>query len=135
MNRIKLVVVSLLAVSALLFAVAGTSYAAPRHFTGKDTLVIKITQTGSTVWGTVSGTYKAGGKTHMLSTCKKSKCTWHTPHMVAITLSEKAVNSTTWPFHGWSMDNGGKTSTKMKTKITFQISGGMATATANYVFK
>ncbi|HEV3312392.1 MAG TPA: hypothetical protein VG815_17920 [Chloroflexota bacterium] len=135
MNRIRLVAVSLFAVSVLLVAVAGTSYAAPRHFMGKDTLVVKITKTGSTVWGRVSGTYRAGGKTHMLGTCKTSKCTWHTPHMVAITLSEKAVNSSTWPFHGWSMDNGGKMSTKMKTKITIQISGGMATATANYVFK
>ena len=68
----------------------------------------------------------------MLGSCSKSKCTFHPPHMVKLTLSEKPTDMSTWPFAGWSVTNGGKKSTSMKTKLKFEITGGMATVTAKY---
>lgn len=132
MLSFKRLSISLLAVSCLVFAGFGTSFAATTH-TAKDTLTVKITKASGTVWGKVTVDYKSGGKWKMLGSCKKAKCKMHPPAMVKLQLKEKPVDSTTWPFKDWKVKNGGKTTTKMGKKLKFEIKGSKATVKAIYV--
>lgn len=131
----KKVLLAAVAISSLSLAVVSPAYAA-RHHRGMDSLVINVTTTSGTTWGAVTIDYVSGGKTHMLASCHKAKCTVHPPRMVKLTLTERAKSTATWPFHAWQLKNGGsKKVTKMGKTLKFEIKGGMATVWANYILK
>ncbi|MGH2444161.1 MAG: COG4315 family predicted lipoprotein [Chloroflexota bacterium] len=110
---------------------AVTANSVPLAATRLMHLSIKITTTGSTVWGTVRSKYTWKGK-HVTKTCSAASCSLKVPHGVKVHFSQTATNSSTWPFKDWEIAAGrhhstiGKASTSMKIKHN-------STVTAVYV--
>ena len=97
-----------------------------------DKLTVKITDTG-TLWGHVTVSWKAGGKT-VSKTCAKATCKWSLAAGSKLTFKEKPTDSTTWPFKDWTIQKKGKKSkTVMGTSAKLTL-GGTYTVTSVYVF-
>jgi len=122
---------SLLVIAATSLGIlgAGTALAAPQHgrartaATKYGTLTINITDTGGTVWGTVSAK-------PLKKSCDKSKCTFTKIKIgTKITLTETPTDSSTWPFNGWTLNKKGAGSA---TTLTFKMAK-TDNVTATYV--
>jgi len=65
-------------------------------------LTIKITTTGSTVWGRVTASYKAGHhRVHL--TCARASCQFTVPQGLKVYAAQTAKNASTWPFKEWQI--------------------------------
>ena len=98
---------ALLAAGLLTFSGVGTSFAAT-HNVARDTLTVKVTKAGATVWGTVTVEYRLNGSMHMVGTCHLATCHFTPRRGVRLHLSEMPTNGATWPFKEWRLNNGGK---------------------------
>lgn len=132
MQHVKRSLAALVLLSGLGVSAVSPALAARPH-ASMDSLVVKITHTGSTVWGKVTLSYDVGTKM-FTKRCTTSKCSWKVPAMTHLTLIEKPTNAATWPFEKWTANNGGKMSTKMGKTLKLTIDG-MATVKAVYVLK
>jgi predicted lipoprotein with Yx(FWY)xxD motif len=94
-------------------------------------LTVRITATGSTVWGRVTVRYQTGGHTISRS-CSAASCRFAVPAGAVVRLSQSPSNATTWPFHAWRIKAGGRTRTLMKSSPALTIRGN-STVTAVYV--
>lgn len=120
---------AVLMTAAAPFAVPGAS--AQRSAASKASLSLRITTTGSTVWGTVTATYASSNKTTHRS-CSAAVCSWRVPQGVTLHLTQTAADSATWPFHGWKVRTGGTTRTMMAGSIRLKVKG-TTNVTAVYV--
>jgi hypothetical protein len=119
---------------ALLGAAAPRALAASpsRHALAvMDPVTIKITTTGTTVWGTVKAYYTVNGA-RVNKSCVKTKCTIKAPQGVALHLKQTPTNSSTWPFQDWKLTSGGNTKTVAGSSTSFKVKG-KSTVTAVYV--
>jgi len=99
------------AVVLLLFAAMPVSAASHSKVT-KEQLTVKISNTGSTVWGTVAlSPAQTGGK------CKKSTCKYKVAKGTALTLTETPTSASSWPFCGWKV-NGKKKGNATTLNVT-----------------
>jgi predicted lipoprotein with Yx(FWY)xxD motif len=94
-------------------------------------LTVRITTTGSTVWGKVTVRYQNGGRT-VTHTCASASCRFAVSAGITARFSQSPVNAATWPFHAWRMKAGTHTRTVMGAGASFSIRGN-STVTAVYV--
>ncbi len=81
---------------------AATPSGVPLAATPAERLAIRITTTGSTVWGRVTARYTYNQR-QVLLTCSKRTCTWLVPHGVKVRLTQTPTSATTWPFKDWEI--------------------------------
>jgi hypothetical protein len=126
---------SALVASLMLFGGAAGALAstpAAHAHVSKDKLVINITTTGGTVWGTVTAKYKSGSSTKT-KTCAKTKCTWNLAINTKVKLSQAPTDSTTWPFKNWTVVKGRSTKTMTKATPTVKLTALKVSVTALYI--
>lgn len=106
----------------------------PLAATAVERVVIHITTTGGTVWGSVVAHYKKGAAAKT-ARCSKSTCTWKIPSGTRLRLSETAADSATWPFKLWQIrptSGHAKPHTSKGTSVTLRVKSGYS-ITALYV--
>jgi predicted lipoprotein with Yx(FWY)xxD motif len=94
-------------------------------------LTVRITTTGSTVWGKVTVRYQSGGRT-VTRTCAATSCRFAVPVGVTAHFSQSPANAATWPFHVWRVKSGSRTRTTMGAGTALTIRAN-STVTAVYV--
>src|SRR5579871_6992109 len=100
---------------------------------GKLTLTVKITTTGKTVWGWVWASWQSpqtGVSTK--KKCSTSRCVWLVPAGVIVHLTQRAKDSSTWPFSTWKILGGGTTRHVTTTSFGLTMTHSY-TVTATYV--
>jgi hypothetical protein len=95
-------------------------------------LTIDITTTGSTVWGTVTARYAYKGHTVSRST-RQSASTFTVPRGVTVHLTQKPLNSVTWPFEQWTIVRGAQTVNRSVGSTTVKVNHNLK-VTAVYFF-
>lgn len=121
---------------SLLVMSIGTVSAAPavsgRHAAARmDPVTITITNTGGTVWGSVTASYTYK-HAKMTKTCTTATCALRIPQGVTARLSQTPTDSSTWPFQSWTINSKGHTSTKTSASVKLKVTGKIA-VTAVYV--
>jgi hypothetical protein len=109
-----------------------TTQAAPTS-APKLPLTVKITTTGGIVWGWVWASWK-NPQTHatVKLKCSKHLCAWQVPAGAAVHFTQKAKDSSTWPFSAWTILSGGHAVHTGKTSFDLTITQKV-TVTAMYV--
>jgi len=97
-----------------------------------EQLTIRITTTGSTVWGAVTVRYTYHGHTVQRST-SQALSTFEIPHGVTVHLKQQPLNAVTWPFEQWTIIRGGHTSDRAAAVTSFKMTQGYQ-VTAVYFF-
>ena len=114
-----------IAASLLMALTVAPSLAAQHGRVVKEQLTVKITNTGGTVWGTVSiSPAQTGGK------CKKSKCLYKVAKGTHLKFSESATDASAWPFCHWRVNGKVKGSS---TSISLTMPSKSAVVSAIYV--
>jgi hypothetical protein len=87
-----------------------------------DRVVLHITSTGSTVWGSVNARYTRGGTSHQRS-CSAATCTLHIPQGVTLHLSQTTMDAATWPFQDWKITTAHHTRSMTAGSIHLKVTG------------
>jgi predicted lipoprotein with Yx(FWY)xxD motif len=93
-------------------------------------LTIRVTTTGSTVWGKVSVRYTVAGH-RFRRACSSSACGFAVPSGATVHLTQTATNSATWPFKEWKVALVGshRAQLLMSTTVALKLpEGGKITA-------
>jgi predicted lipoprotein with Yx(FWY)xxD motif len=81
---------------------AALAAATPLAAKAVERLVIQVTSTSGTVWGTVTARYVSNHRT-VQKVCGKSSCQFRIPFGATVKLSQSATNAATWPFKQWQI--------------------------------
>jgi hypothetical protein len=90
-----------------------------------DAVTLKITVTGSTVWGTVNAKYTFQQHTTTRS-CSAASCRLHIPQGVTLHLSQTPADSATWPFQDWRVKSPQRTRTMSASSIKVKVTGTLS---------
>lgn len=98
----------------------------PLAATAMDQVTIKVTTTGSTVWGKVKASYTFNGR-HVSVSCGKPSCSLFVPNGATVRFSQTPANSATWPFKDWQVRSsaGRLVRTVMGRTLSLHVTGGL----------
>jgi hypothetical protein len=125
----------LLVVACTVFGGAAGAFASsPGAHThaSRDKLIVHITKSSGTVWGTVTISYKSAGKT-TTNTCVKATCRWSLAANKRVHLAEQPWASVQWPFKQWTIKIGSTTTTKVAAELNVKLTASKVTVTAVYI--
>ena len=108
MNTLRTATLTLLA--AFTFIAVSSAVPASANVLAPGKLTVSITNTG-TQWGKVK-------VSSINKTCAKASCSYKVKVGTKLTLTEKATDSSTWPFCGWTLNGKSKgTASKLSFKM------------------